>query len=399
MFNDLDTRSWGKFVAKDLFGPSKLGKYHNPKTLYESDNGYEFICASVMNNGINKSMPRVNGEDLSLTPPNIIAWGKQSPFFTYHENPCVTSQGMYFIEINGLTRNQIHFVIAVLNKLTSNYSYTNCLIGKKFDELSIPLPLKFFVNPSNYTQDDIDWDYMESYIHDLEQSYIHDLEQSYIHDLDAYLKETGLDDYRLTDAEHALLDREPVFGEFGVTTVFDVINTKSIRKSDVKEQLQSNDGSIPYITASDKNNAVAAYIECPQEWIDKGNCIFIGGKTTTITYQSQDFCSNDSHNLALYLKNEQVRTERIQLYLASIFKKAFANKYQWSNALSKTRIKAESIQLPVKPGTDPLNYTQDDIDWDYMESYIRIMEKRVIADVVDYKNEVIALTKNCVTEN
>ena len=103
--------------------------------------------------------------------------------------------------------------------------------------------------------------------------------------------------------------------------------------------------------------------------------------------------------MALYLKNEQVRTERIQLYLASILKKAFANKYQWSNALSKTRIKAEAIQLPVKPGTDELNYSYDDIDWDYMESYIRVMEKRVIADVVDYKNEVIALTKNCVTEN
>ena len=62
MFRELDTRSWGKFVARDLFGPSKLGKYHNPKTLYESDNGYEFICASVMNNGINKSMPRVNDQ-------------------------------------------------------------------------------------------------------------------------------------------------------------------------------------------------------------------------------------------------------------------------------------------------------------------------------------------------
>ena len=56
-------------------------------------------------------------------------------------------------------------------------------------------------------------------------------------------------------------------------------------------------------------------------------------------------------------------------------------------------------QLPVKPNTDPSNYTQEDIDWDYMASYVRVMEKRVIADVVDYKNEVIALTKECVSEN
>lgn len=381
----VDTRVWGEFVAKDLFGPSKLGKYHNPSTLHESDDGYEFICASVRNNGINHAMPKVDGENLSLTPPNIIAWGKQSPFFTYHENPCVTSQGMYFIEINDLTRNQIHFVITILNKLTRGYNYTNCLIGKKFDELSIPLPLKPGTDEVNYTEDDIDWCYMESYIHELEESYIHEL--------DAYLKETGLDDYTLTDDEREVLEREPVFKEFKVIDLFDVINTKSIRQSDVREQLQSNDGSIPYITASDKNNAIAAYIECPQEWIDKGNCIFIGGKTTAVTYQSQDFCSNDSHNLALYLKNEQARTEHVQLYLVSILKKAFANKYQWSNALSKTKIKNETIQLPVKPGTDDVNYTEDDIDWDYMTAYARVMEKQVIADVVDYKNEMIETTK------
>lgn len=153
-------------------------------------------------------------------------------------------------------------------------------------------------------------------------------------------------------------------------------------------------GSTPYITASDKNNAIFAYIDCPREWIDEGNCIFIGGKTTTVTYQEYDFCSNDSHNLALYLKNEQARTEHIQLYLVAILKKAFAAKYQWSNALSKTKIKAESIKLPLKPSADPSNYTQDDIDWDYMASHTRVMEKQVIADVVDYKNEVIALTKD-----
>ena len=381
----VDTRVWGEFVAKDLFGPSRLGKYHNPSTLHESDDGYEFICASVRNNGINHAMPKVDGENLSLTPPNIIAWGKQSPFFTYHENPCVTSQGMYFIEINDLTRNQIHFVITILNKLTRGYNYTNCLIGKKFDELSIPLPLKPGTDEVNYTEDDIDWAFMESYIHELEESYIQEL--------DAYLKETGLDDYTLTDDEREVLERGPVFKEFEVTTLFDIVNTKSIRQSDVREQLQSNDGSIPYITASDKNNAIAAYIECLQEWIDKGNCIFIGGKTTTVTYQSQDFCSNDSHNLALYLKNEQARTEHVQLYLVSILKKAFANKYQWSNALSKTKIKNETIQLPVKPGTDDVNYTEDDIDWDYMTAYARVMEKQVIADVVDYKNEMIETTK------
>ena len=360
------------------------------KKKHLDGDGYPVITAGVADLGV-AGYSSIPAKILPANTLTVDMFG--NCYFRPFEYKMVTHARVFSLSLkNGqLTPETGLFICTVLNRLSSKYNYSNMCSYNKIKAEAIQLPVKSGTDEVNYTQDDIDWDYMESTIRDLEESTIRDL--------DAYLKETGLDDYRLTDAEHALLDREPVFGEFGVTTVFDVINTKSIRKSDVKEQLQSNDGSIPYITASDKNNAVAAYIECPQEWIDKGNCIFIGGKTTTVTYQSQDFCSNDSHNLALYLKNEQVRTERIQLYLASIFKKAFANKYQWSNALSKTRIKAESIQLPVKPGTDPLNYTQDDIDWGYMESYIRIMEKRVIADVVDYKNEVIALTKNCVTEN
>ena len=52
-----------------------------------------------------------------------------------------------------------------------------------------------------------------------------------------------------------------------------------------------------------------------------------------------------------------------------------------------------ALFLPVKHGTDEINYTEDDIDWDYMASYVRTMEKQVIADVVDYKNEMITNTK------
>lgn len=175
----VDTSEWGKFKAQDLFGPSKLGKYHNPKDLHASDDGYEYICATTMNNGINQTLSCVIGNDLtipfriggglSLTPSHIIAWGKQNPYFTYHENPCVTSQGMYFVEVKNKTRNQIHFLITVLNKLSSEFSYTNCLTGKIFDELSIPLPLKSSADPSNYTQEDIDWDYMDRFMRVIEE--------------------------------------------------------------------------------------------------------------------------------------------------------------------------------------------------------------------------------------
>ena len=70
--------------------------------------------------------------------------------------------------------------------------------------------------------------------------------------------------------------------------------------------------------------------------------------------------------------------------------------YSYTNARVLDKIKNETIKLPVKPGTDEVNYTEYDIDWDYIDAYARVMEKQVIADVVDYKNEVIATTKKLV---
>ena len=83
MKHPVDTSAWGEFKARDLFGPSKLGKYHNPKDLQASDDGYEYICATTMNNGINQTLSCVISNDLtipfriggglSLTPSHIIA--------------------------------------------------------------------------------------------------------------------------------------------------------------------------------------------------------------------------------------------------------------------------------------------------------------------------------------
>lgn len=317
-----------EFKVGDLFdgstGDTDLKKEHL------DSQGYPVVTAGVDNLGI-AGYSSTNAKVLPANTLTVDMFG--NCYFRPFEYKMVTHARVFSLSLKDgqLTPETGLYICTMFNWLRSKYNYSNMCSYKKIKAESIQLPVKLGTDEVNYTEDDIDWAYMESYIHELEESYIQEL--------DAYLKETGLDDYTLTDDEREVLEREPVFKEFKVTTLFDIVNTKSIRQSDVREQLQSNDGSIPYITASDKNNAIAAYIECPQEWIDKGNCIFIGGKTTTVTYQSQDFCSNDSHNLALYLKNEQARTEHVQLYLVSILKKAFANKYQWSNALSKTKIK------------------------------------------------------------
>lgn len=165
-----------EFKVKDVFGAAKLGKYHNPKDLQLDTNGYEYICASNMNNGVNANMSLVNGNNLSLTEPNIIAWGKQCPMFTYHPNECVTSQGMYYLELGEHTELEALYIIGILSRACEGYCYTNCLIGSKMDATVISLPVIASPDPNHtYTIDDIDFDYMEQYIRAMEKLAIADV--------------------------------------------------------------------------------------------------------------------------------------------------------------------------------------------------------------------------------
>lgn len=122
----------------------------------------------------------------------------------------------------------------------------------------------------------------------------------------------------------------------------------------------------------------AGYVDFDTEQIEEGNCISIGGKTMVVTYQSKDYVSNDSHNLALYIDDIRGRTEKAQLFIVSAIKSALSHKYTWGDSISKSKIKSDKIMLPV---TDSGN-----IDFEYMEEYITAIEKTVMGNVLNVIN-------------
>ena len=133
-------------------------------------------------------------------------------------------------------------------------------------------------------------------------------------------------------------------------------------------------GTTPFVTASGVNNGVTAYIDstnydiifkvnhlCLWGMIIKGNCILIGGKTFTLTYQKNDFVSNDSHNIVLY--SNSYCDEQILLFIVTVLKCSLKNKYHWGDAVTKDKLLAQSISLPP--------------DWNYMQHYMFSIKKIV----------------------
>ena len=157
------------------------------------------------------------------------------------------------------------------------------------------------------------------------------------------------------------------WGEFRLTDIFAVKNTSNLLASDII----AGSGETPYLCASSENNAVSSYIKYDKEHLEKGNCIFIGGKTFVVTYQSKDFYSNDSHNLALYLK-KGTPSKAAFLYMASCVYKSLHRKYSWGNSISKAKIQEDIITLPVSNGK---------IDFAFMDSFIAELEAERVAEL------------------
>ena len=371
-----------EFKVGELFDVVGNKQVKSQKHIVERADGIPFVVQSTKNNMVKCHVDRqalLDGGE-TVYDGNAIVLGVVSPVASYQENEFGASQSIT-LRADFLNPTRGLYLVTVIRKvIESKYSYTNLPGIQKYKEDVIQLPVKPGTDEVNYTEDDIDWCYMESYIHELEESYIHEL--------DAYLKETGLDDYRLTDDEREVLERESVFKEFKVGELLDCSTTKGYNPN--KGDLPN--GNTPYVTRSAFNNGISGYFDDDSGvFMNGGNCITIGAEGGIAFYQPDDFIAG----IKVYtLRHERMSCE-IGMYLSGALN-MHSHIYSYTNARVLDKIKNEIIQLPVKPGTDEVNYTEDDIDWAYMDAYARVMEKQVIADVVDYKNEVIATTKKLV---
>jgi len=251
----------------------------------------------------------------------------------------------------------LHFFTSTMKKsIKLKFGYENKASWDKVKKEKIKLPVK---------NDEINFSFMESFIAELEAEHIAELE--------AYLIATNLKDYALTEEEQEVLDdfENLKFEEFNVVDIFSVKNSGNILSRDIIE----NSGETPYLCASAENNGVSSYISYDKNYLDKGDCVFIGGKTFVVSYQEKDFYSNDSHNLILSLKNKEEKSKLNQLCLATCINKSLGYKYSWGDSISNRKIQKDKVSLPTK---------NKKLDYKIMKIFISAIQKLVIKDVVLY---------------
>ena len=171
--------------------------------------------------------------------------------------------------------------------------------------------------------------------------------------------------------------------EFKLCELFDITTTKAIDRKNI--QFDEN-GKYDFIGRTPTNYGLQGKINKLEYAPNPANTFSVVqiGETCCLFRENEWYASQ---NIFLMKPKFQELIET-KLFITTMINKEFEIYKEAYSYPTLKILKDLSIKLPVKE--------IEEIDWDYMEKYIRAMEKVVIADVVKYKDQVIETTKRIV---
>lgn len=167
--------------------------------------------------------------------------------------------------------------------------------------------------------------------------------------------------------------------------MFDVGGSKTTSKSYLEK---IGKGDYPYITTQAINNGIAGFYNY---FTEQGNCLTIDSAVLgTCFWQNKNFSASD-HVEILRPKNFTLNQKIALFFISLLNKNASILGYSYAMKRNQSRIKNENIKLPIT--------ASGEIDFEFMNNFIKAIEKLVIKDVVLYADNKIKATKSIVSAN
>lgn len=396
----IDTSSWKKFKISDLF-TAQTGNVDIQKT-HINGKGISVVSSGVEGNGIIGKTDM----DAKVFPAGTLTVDMfGNVFYRDFKYKMVTHARVFSMSLKDDVANMPVeiglFLEASLKFLTQMFSFNNMCTFDKISDLEISLPVT--------TQDVPDWDYMQERIVELEQERIVELEQ--------YLVAAGLNDYTLTEddlkvlslsgsgrdkdgnpAAHATVSKPMM--PFVMHDVFNYVKVAKIPKKDVRP-VPDDEFCIPVVYAKFGDNGIM-YWGRKDEVDARANVISIvynGAIAAGKVYAQEEPTGILAESYLIQAKNGDKIPFEANLYMSQVIEKTIYPQYSREFlAVWNDRVENNVIRLPIQtddcgvPVIDEAKAYHPDgyvPDWEYMAAYIRVMEKLVIRDVVDYKDEFI----------
>ena len=331
------------------------------------------------------------------------------------------------------------FIFSVWLKTIPNLGYARHWKVAKKSLISLPV----------LTNGEIAFEYMESYIKELEAERLEELEAERLEELEAYLLTTGLKDYKLTEQEKVILQdfaklqnedskRGGAFSSledyllYGgslldskkqnfITHALSCLTQRALKSLDTskwqefrigdlfeiatpKKKFDANKikfgGLYPYVARGETNNGIRGYITQDTSFLNPANTISFGQDTATMFYQDKPYFTGDKLKI-FYLKLAKLNRYRANFLIASM-RKSFSI-FSWGNtSFSVKNLQEVKVLLPVLPldsiKEDSRNYTHH-IDFSFMESFIKEIEKEHFLSLIEYYHKEMSAYNEVIETN
>lgn len=295
-------------------------------------------------------------------------------FYRYFKYKLVTHARVFSLKPKfTITDNQGLFLANSFHFLHKKYGFENMCSWEKIKTEKIQLPTK---------DGKIDFDFMESFIAELEARRIAELEARRIAELKAYLTVTGLKDYTLTAEEQKAIE------DFK-TLSWVIYNLEDLfGKSTRGKRLKSADriqGELPFVTAGEVCEGVSAYIGNEVEVFESNTTtidMFGSAKYRNFSYGADDHVA--------VVHTEKLPKQAAIFVTSAIHKSSHTGKFDYSRNFYAKDADELDIVLPSK---------EDKPDYLFMSTFISAIQKLAIKDVVIYANKKIEGTKKIVARN
>ncbi len=280
-----------------------------------------------------------NGIDNYITPPkNMIIYSNAITisnsgsvgYSFYHEYEFVGSDHVTILLLKDtdMTKEIAMYMIPLLNKLRVNYVFNREMSNARLKKESILLPI--------LENGKIDFTFIKKFISNISKNVI----------------------WREEDCKESkeLVIKPFSFERFPLTYFFDI---RGCKKKITKASLEN--GEYLYITTSNKNYGFSGF---HNEYCEEPGVFSIDSATDgKCFYQTSKFIGSD-HVEILEFKTEfkSYNNLYVGLYFQTLLN-FYLDKYQFSRKRAQLRIKKEFLYLPI--------LKNGDVDWNFMEKYIK----------------------------
>lgn len=353
----------------DLFDIKGIKQAKSQGLIPTVNSGIPYVVQSISNNMVSRNVDKqwLVDNDEPLVHGNVLVLGVTLPAVSYQPyefgaSQVITARADFLTEEIGL------YFVVLLKKQMLRFSYSHKPGINIYKNTIVSLP----ITPIG----EIDFAFMESRIREMEESRIREME--------AYLKVAGFEDCELTEEERSTLrdfknhKTRPIV----ISTIFDIKKGKRLTKDNIIP------GAINFIGSTSVNNGVTAKVSNSSH-IHNGNTITVtyNGSVGEAFYQTDSYWASDDVNVLTF---KRLLNERLALFFCASLRKS-GKKYGYTYKWTKELMEKDEIILPVT--------TSGAIDYKFMETYIRAIEKLTIQRVKDWRAKEIKTTMDIVKDD